>query len=230
VLGGYRYLRLADGLALREDLTSVNPTSPNFIPAGTQVSVGDRFATRNEFHGLDMGLAGEASWGRLTVAALAKVAVGVNEETVDIGGVTTAATPGLPPVTSAGGLLALSSNSGHFGRRDYPVVSEFGLKVGYQVDYHWRVSAGYSLLDWGSVVRAGDQVDPTVNPNLVPPVQRPVTGPFRPALLFNRSELLAQGIDLGGSAATEAAGVGPRRLPDTGAVAGSCPGRPAAGR
>ncbi len=180
VLAGYRHLRLTDRLVVREGLTSVNPASPAFIPVGTRFQLVDSFAAENEFHGFDVGLAGETLWGRLALRVLAKLAWGVNEQTVDIGGSTTVTTPGLPPVTNPGGLLALSSSSGQFRRRDYPVIPELGVKVSYQLAPRWRVSAGYTVLFWSDVARAGDQIDTTVNPNLLPPVAAPVSGPNRP--------------------------------------------------
>jgi hypothetical protein len=100
------------------------------------------------------------------------------------------------PVTREGGLLALQSNIGHFSRDHTVVIPEFGLKVGYAVTSCLRVYAGYSLLYWGDVARAGNQVDLNINPRLLPPVMSPV-GALRPAARFEDSGFWAQGIDLG---------------------------------
>jgi hypothetical protein len=96
-----------------------------------------------------------------------------------------------------GGLLALSSNIGRFSKDRAEVIPEFGGRVGYQVTPHLRVFAGYSLLYWGEVVRAGNEVDQVVNPNLLPGSRTPTTGPPRPLPLLTGSSFWAQGIELG---------------------------------
>lgn len=67
-------------------------------------------------------------------------------------------------------MLALSSNSGNFSQTRFAVVPEFSLKAGYQVAPQWRIVAGYDVLYWSDVQRAGGLIDTTINPNLVPPV------------------------------------------------------------
>src|SRR5262249_22126476 len=85
-----------------------------------------------------------------------------------------------PPVTNLGGLLALQSTIGRQSRDRGAVIPEFGVQVGYQLTRHLRAYAGYTLIYWGEVARAGDQIDLTVNPNLLPPATPPGTGPFGP--------------------------------------------------
>jgi hypothetical protein len=196
-LGGYRFLRFADRLAVREDLASINPASPVFIVPGTQIQVGDAFGAKNEFNGFDMGLDARFDRGPWGVDLLAKVALGDNHQAVDIAGATTVVVPGTPPFTSSGGLLALATNSGHHSRNQFSAVPEVDLSVGYQITPRLRASIGYTFLYWSDVARAGDQVDLAVNPNLLPNSSTPPTGPQRPAFDFQRTSLWAQGIDLG---------------------------------
>jgi hypothetical protein len=196
-VGGYRFLRLADRLGIDESLVSTNPSNPNFVPLGTALAIGDRFDTVNEFHGGDVGLRGELHRGAWLLQGLAQVAVGNNHEVVDITGATTVSVPGAPPVTHQGGLLALPSNIGHFSRDRTVVIPEFGLRAGYEISPGLRAFVGYTFLYWGDVARAGNQIDLGVNPALLPPVSRPVTGPARPAPQFEDSSFWAQGINLG---------------------------------
>jgi hypothetical protein len=70
------------------------------------------------------------------------------------------------------------------------------VKLAYQITPRLTASLGYTFLYWSNVARAGDQVDTTVNPTLIPPVVAP-TGPARPAVTFQQSGLWAQGIQLG---------------------------------
>jgi hypothetical protein len=196
-VGGYRFLRLADRLGIDENLVSTNPSNPFFVPLGTRLVIGDRFDTVNEFHGGEIGLRGELRRGAWLLQGLAQVAVGNNHEVVDINGGTTIAVPGSPPVPHVGGLLALSSNIGHFSRDETVVIPEFGARAGYQITPGLRAFVGYTFLYWGEVARAGNQIDQTVNTSLLPPATTPVSGPLRPAPRLADSTFWAQGISLG---------------------------------
>ena len=56
--------------------------------------------------------------------------------------------------------------------------------------------AGYTFMYFSQIARAGDQIDTVVNPNLIPP---PISGGAnRPAFNFRPSDLVLQGITLGG--------------------------------
>jgi hypothetical protein len=197
-VAGYRYLYYSQAISVNEDLTSTVPSNqPPFIPFGTNLVVGDRFATRNSFNGFDMGLTGEFRRGNWSVEWLAKLALGGTFTALDINGETTVTVPGLPPVTNAGGVLALSSNSGHFTRERFSLVPEFGIRLGYDLTPHIRTSLGYTILWWNGIGDATNAINLNVNPNLLPPVIPPVAGPASPGSLFGKSTLVGQGIDLG---------------------------------
>lgn len=155
--------------------------------------MGDRFATRNSFHGFDMGLMGEIRRGKWSVEGLAKVALGGTFITLDINGETTVTVPGLPPVTNAGGFLALSSNSSHFTRERFTAVPEFGIRLRYDLTPHDQTSVGYTILWWDGIGDATRAIDLNVNTNLLPPVVTRVSGQASPALLFGKSTLVGQG-------------------------------------
>lgn len=61
----------------------------------------------------------------------------------------------------------------------------------------WASFVGYSLLYWGSVLRATEQIDPVINPGLLPPAQNPLIGDLRPSPLLHESSYLAHGITIG---------------------------------
>jgi hypothetical protein len=185
LIGGFRYLQLNEDLRITENLTLLPTAPPPFVP-GQTINVVDRFETRNNFYGGQIGARGEWWRGRWFVNALGTVALGDTHQEVRISGSTTFTDPGFAPVRQSGGLLALPTNIGSYSRDQFSVVPEVGINVGRQLTDHVRVYAGYSFIYWSSVVRPGDQIDFGVNPTQLPTVAGAGTlvGPARPAFAF----------------------------------------------
>lgn len=188
VLVGYRYRYASDRLDIASTIVS-GPVS---------ISVADMFHAASNFHGLDLGLAGDIRKGPWSLEWRGKVALGANLNDAQINGAT-AITAGGATTVSQGGLLALSSNIGNTSQTRFTVMPEVTMKVGYQVASQWRVVAGYDLMFWPGVKRAGNMVDTTVNPGLLPPPGGgPPPGPPRPqAPPGETSSLLTQGFSVG---------------------------------
>jgi hypothetical protein len=70
-----------------------------------------------------------------------------------------------------------------------------GVKLHYNLNCRWKASAGYNLLVLTDVVRAGDQIDTTINPTQIPPSV--LSGTARPLFPFAGSDFVAQGFSLG---------------------------------
>src|SRR5262249_23501825 len=121
--------------------------------------------------------------------------LGDMNELVAISGSTTVSFPGQATVVNQGGLLALSSNSGDHWHNGFVAIPRASLRIGYRATERLTLLAGYSMMYIGEIARAGNEIDTTVNPNLIPPVIG--GGPNRPAFGFHRSDLLVQGITLG---------------------------------
>lgn len=187
---GYRYARLHDDITINENLTSLQGANPGSF------DITDRFNTRNTFHGADLGLRWEGIDRDLTLQLLAKVGLGTNQQLVQIDGDTTTTVVGISTDFS-GGFLAQRTNMGHFERDRFGVLPELGIKLGWQFSDRTRFTLGYSVVYWSNVVRAGNQIDTTVNPNLLPPEASPFTGPLRPGFSFRETDFWAQGLDLG---------------------------------
>jgi hypothetical protein len=183
-LVGYRYLRASDKLAIAQ--------SNAF--GGAVIGVTDNFNAASNFHGLDLGLAGDWRSGPWSLEWRGKVALGANLNHADISGLTSVTAGGVT-ATAPGGFLALSSNIGQHDQTRFAVVPELSLKAGYQIAPGWRLTAGYDVLYWTGVQRAGGLIDTTINPNLLPPAAG--GGPNRPAPTLNTSALLAQGFSFG---------------------------------
>jgi hypothetical protein len=211
-LVGYRYLGLDEGLSIRENLYSLDPTQSTDPTRGNAAFiVRDQFDTSNAFNGADLGLVWTCQRDRWSLGLLTKLGLGANRQRVRINGSTTqtdtatgtsrTSTVSVPSdgeggTYTGGGLLAQRSNIGVHDRDIFALVPELGVTLGYQVNCHWKATAGYTLMAWTNVVRPGDQIDTSLNPQLLPDEQT-LTGPLRPSFAFHNSTLLAQGLNLG---------------------------------
>jgi hypothetical protein len=197
-LGGYRYLRFDEQLDIEHSFfpngTALAGGGNPFAP-GTQISAADHFSTLNEFHGGEVGLHAQVFFDRWTLDLLGKVGAGNLHRNVTIGGNSTVAVPGVAPVNSSGGLLALPSNLGSFSSNECVVVPELDLNLGWDVTRWCRARIGYTLLVMTGVARVGDQINLNVNPNMVAP---PLPGgPNEPAFHLSTTNLWVQAVNIG---------------------------------
>ena len=198
-LAGFRWLNLQEGLHFTESsLVQLASQYVGLVPFdGNTISVSDRFDTHNNFYGAQIGARAEWQVKRWTLSLLAKVAFGASNEVVQIHGSTTIDTQ--PATVSNGGLYAVSSNSGQFTRNAFAVVPEANLNLSFQVNDHVRLFAGYTFLYWTSVARPGDQIDTSINTNLVPTSMTfgAAGGPARPGFSFHSTDFFAHGVNAG---------------------------------
>jgi hypothetical protein len=199
LLAGFRYLRVKDGLQVSDLSTPLNgnfipvPNQPQLVAAGP-LSISDTFTTRNDFYGGQVGAHIEVKRNALFADFLAKLALGVTHEAVDIIGTTTATNTvgfGGSPGTTVfpGGLFAQpGQNLGHHSRNVFAIAPEVGVNVGYQFGEHLRAYVGYSVLYIRSgVVRTATQFDRLVA----------APGSQLPAFNFRDQDYWAQGVNGG---------------------------------
>jgi hypothetical protein len=191
-LVGYRFFRYDEGLHIRQ---SISPAGGAFAP-GTQVVSTDDFVAENEFNGFDLGFRLGYQAQLWSLDFLAKCAVGEVGRLVTIQGNQVTTVPGVAPVTRAGGVLALSSNSGTFSRREWQPFPEFGVNWSWQIAPGIQMRLGYTFLLLCNIARAHEQVDLTVNPALLPPAMTPVDI-NRPAFTEAKSSMWIQTINVG---------------------------------
>ncbi len=188
---GWRYFQLTERLGIREDLTSLDTSNPgSFI-------LNDNFQTRNQFNGVELGVLWQGRRGYWSLDTLMRLNVGNTYQVVTIAG-TTQATQNNNTTTTTGGLLAQRTNIGTYTRDQFGIVPELGATVGYQLTQHLRMTAGYSFIYWSNVVRPGDQIDTSINPNLLPPENPTQTTFLNPRFAFQDSDYWIQGLTLGG--------------------------------
>lgn len=187
---GYRNVFLEDQINIRENLTALT------APFG-KLDMNESFHTENQFQGIELGFVREVVLGRWWFEASSRVAVGNNQQKVKIAGSTRLTEAGVPE-TFPGGLYAQRTNIGTYERDRLTVVPELGATLGWNFGPHLSLNVGYTFVYIGNVVRAGDQIDTDVNPNLIPVETSPMTGPLRPEFQFRSTDFYAHGITVGG--------------------------------
>jgi hypothetical protein len=196
LLGGFRYLNLAEGF-------SFATSSPDLPPGPATVFVTeDIFDTHNNFYGGQLGLRGRYQAGRFTADATVKVAIGAMRQHVDVAGTFTT-NFFTPPIvqTFAGGLFAQPTNLGSYGRNVFAVVPEAGINLGFRLTDWASVVVGYTFLYASNVARPGNQIDRAINPTQSPAISltdpATLSGPARPRFKFDGSDFWAHGLNAG---------------------------------
>ena len=191
LLAGFRYLDL-------QESTTIN-TNRNDFGFDIQNAIQDAFATRSQFYGGQLGVRAASNWGKLSLDVTGKVALGVTNQSVDIGGSDTVGGTGFGPTTTFNeGIFAQGSNIGHFAGNDFSVVPQLQLKLGYEIRPWLVATVSYDCLYWSRVVRAPEQIDRNVDLTQSNVFTRnapmPATSP-RP--LSDRTSFWAQGVSVG---------------------------------
>ncbi len=196
MLGGYRFYRYDTNLSVTENLTVLPGTTSPLVP-GTTIYLQDRFRTRNDFNGGEIGIQAYKQRCWWWVDGMAKVAMGQQVRTVDITGQTFVDVPGGGTALNQGGLLTSEvTNIGRYRNTDFVFIPEFRLGIGACVTKCCSVRCGYDLIFWGDVARAAEQLPPglAVDPRNLPPIQ--AGGGAAPEFAgIHGSQLVAHGFD-----------------------------------
>jgi hypothetical protein len=200
---GLRYQELNESIVIEENIIA-SAMAPAPL-TNQRIRVVDSFSTRNQFYGAEVGLAGERSWGGpWSLSYRGKLALGDTHETVTIDGITTLQSLTTGQVQNfQGGLLALSTNIGRHSRDCFSVIPELDFTINYDLTEHIRLGLGYSLIYWSNVLRAGDQIDRSIDFTKVPsfqPLPTPLppgfgSGNGHPLVLFKETDFTASGLN-----------------------------------
>ncbi len=190
-IAGYRYLSLDDQLYFAETRNAISPALADTISSSEQ------FVSSNQFNGLQFGIIHQTHYRRAWLESMIRVAVGNTRQKVSIQGGTSITDNGVTENYN-GGLLAQRTNIGTFRRDQFTMIPELGMTLGFRLSSCFHATIGYSVLYFPSVVRAGEQIDRDVNPNLIPPEANPFSGALRPRFRMLGSDYWAQGLSLGG--------------------------------
>ncbi|MBN2579732.1 MAG: BBP7 family outer membrane beta-barrel protein [Pirellulales bacterium] len=187
LLVGYRYYTLGDRLSIHEALTTQTPAA--------SFDIIDSFRTRNEFHGVDVGLSTQWQRGCWGLSVLAKMALGNSRQIAYINGVTRQTTQGVTN-TYDNGIYATLSNMGTYTRDQFTIIPQLSLELSCQLTCRLRGYVGYNILYWAPVWRAGDQVDLFIDPRNWAPLPQPDRLPL-PTFPGQYSNFWAQGVNAG---------------------------------
>jgi hypothetical protein len=199
---GYRYLSLRERLTISDRTTSqlgglVFFNGAPLAEDDTRTRL-DRFSTRNDFHGAQVGARAVARSGRFDVGVRGSVALGVTQQVVDVYGVTTLIPAIGSPQSLQGGLLAARSNIGTQTKAAFAVVPEVDVSFGFQAASWARLAFGYNFLFCSSVVRPGEQIDTVVDQAQIPSAAafNAAAPAEAPRALFRQNNFWAQGLNL----------------------------------
>ncbi len=204
IIVGYRFVELSESvqfnqiaLTLQDDVLAFNNA---LLPANTTVAFFDRFATRDEFQGVQLGVQSTHCYGPMFLRAFAKFAVGPLDRIIDNSGQTTMKSPGGTISTLPGGIFVVPpANLGHFSDTTVSMVSQCGFTFGYHCSPCLEVFGGYEILVLPEAIRASDQINPIINPELIPTFlgYNPNATPHEPTVVFHSRTYWAQGINVG---------------------------------
>ena len=155
----------------------------------------DRFATENRFFGAQVGSRIVFDYGRLNVVFSARTALGVMYQEANIDG-TSALVSAAGTEVRPGGFLALRGNIGEHERTKFAMLGDLSLRLYYRVTEQVSFGLGYNLLLVSNVLRPGGQIDPVVNPALLP-FSGASAGPVRPTFEFVGKQFWMHGINVG---------------------------------
>ena len=191
LLVGYQFSRLDEDLAIDTfTLTDLD------IGAFETVSVSDVFDTHNEYHAAHFGLQGEYRRCRWGLDVSTRFGFGNMRQRVTIRGASTFTDVTGDVDSRASGLLAqAATNSGVHSQDKFSFMNDTGIKLNYYARERLKLSIGYSLMYWSSVVRPGDHIDLGIDGDLLDPI--PPDDATRPAFAFNPTDFSLHGLNLG---------------------------------
>lgn len=143
LFAGYRQMHLGDELGAA--FISRRGPAAGFLTIEGE----DSIRTRNNFYGTQVGGLGSIALGRFTVQGTSSVALGVNASDLDYSRTRIARTDSVA-------IIAERRIEG--GRVNYfSVAAEGGVRVGFRIAEHAKLTVGYTGIYWSNVRRAQEQ-------------------------------------------------------------------------
>lgn len=191
VLSGVRYLDLRESIRL-------SAKSRDLI-LNQGITLDDRFDTSNQFLAYQFGTRVRYRHNKWLIDVAGKIAVGGNNETVSIDGVSTKFGPdAFNPGAFPGGFFAQPSNMGSSSHTVLAAMPSLEVRLGYQFTPRFIATVGYDLWYLSHTVRAGNQIDRNLNLSQSPVLAAPAPpGPPAPLRTDEAKDLTIQSISVG---------------------------------
>ncbi len=191
LLAGYQYAQIDEDLFIESFTQSGGTTA-----AAPSIAVSDLFDARNEFHGGMFGLRGDYRCGQFGLELLGRFGFGNMRQSIQIAGSTTSTDASGATSTRASGLLAQAATNGGLHEQDkFSFMNEAGVKLAFYPVQRLKLSVGYSLMYWSSVVRPGFEIDTAIDGRLLTAL--PPADATRPAFAFDPTDYLVHGLNFG---------------------------------
>jgi hypothetical protein len=189
LLAGYQFAQINEDLLI-ESFTQSGAT------AGRQsIAVSDLFDAQNEFQGGVFGLRGDYRCGQFGIELLGRFGFGNMRQSILISGSTTTTDASGATSTRASGLLAQTTNRGLHEQDKFSFMDEAGVKLAFYPVERLKLSVGYSLMYWSSVVRPGFEVNTSIDGRLL--TSLPPANATQPSFAFDPTDYLVHGLNFG---------------------------------
>lgn len=186
-LAGYQFAQID------EDLLIESFTQSGVTGGQQSIAVSDLFDAQNEFHGGLFGLRGDYRCGQFGIELLGRFGFGNMRQSILISGSTTSTDASGVISTRASGLLAqLATNSGLYEQDKFSFMNEAGVKLAFYPVEQLKLSVGYSMMYWSSVVRPGLEIDTSIDGRLL--TAFPPSNATQPSFTFDPTDYLVQGL------------------------------------
>ena len=191
LLAGYQFAQIDEDLFIESFTQSGGTTA-----AVQSIAVSDLFDAQNEFHGGMFGLRGDYRCGQFGVELLGRFGFGNMRQSILISGSTTSTDASGATSTRASGLLAQAATNGGLHEQDkFSFMNEAGVKLAFYPVERLKLSVGYSLMYWSSVVRPGFEIDTSIDGRLLTAL--PPANATQPAFAFDPTDYLVHGLNFG---------------------------------
>ena len=151
-LGGYRFMRLIDAVNIRDDEMDVSGPVVNTNNWTLFTNI-DNFRAVDNFNGGELGLDALATRGRWSLELLAKAALGVNNQDVQLYNLVR-----VDQRVTGNGINQTAVPLNDYSRNVFSWIPALTLTGGYQLTDHVKFTVGYDIMYWSAVARAGSQI------------------------------------------------------------------------
>lgn len=188
---GFRTVNITENLNLNDAIYN----TPG-LPANSVLNVQDRFSTKNNFYGFQMGARTHYLYGKIDLSGSAEMALGVNYQQIKINGETNINNRTvLQPI----GLFAEPSNTGTFKQNQFAILPELKIKMGYHLTQYIQPFFTYNVMYMNNIIRASNEIDRNINLSQNPLIGGTgvLSGPAAPVRQFNNTSIWIQGVSIG---------------------------------